>query len=570
MFRKARENCAFEGSRSKPSALLPVRLLYVLVTCAFMFTPVARAAIINVPTDFVAIQAAINAANNGDIIVVAPGTYPESIDFLGKGITLRSSGGPAVTVIDGSASSGSVVRCVNGEGPDSVLQGFTITGGNAGVGGGMQNISSSPTVIDCIFTDNHAGDRGGGMYNRQGSPTVLATTFAGNTAVEMGGGMFNIRASPTVKECLFTHNSANKGAGMRNYQNSHATVIDTVFSFNHAGEEGGGMDNRKNSNAIVIGCVFKGNTAGSGGGGMHNYVGRAKATGNPLIVNCLFVGNSAPTGAGMRNNDPDPTIVNTTFAFNDGSGISSRNGSAPVIINSVVWGNSAGSFSGASAGSSVVSFSDIEGGFPGAGNLNVNPLFANPSGPDGNPATLDDNDYHLVAGSLLIDAGDNNAPALPATDLDGNPRIAGGLVDMGAYEFGASCGVGESPDVDGDGFTVCGGDCNDNDANIHPSAEELCDAIDNNCSGSIDEVFDTDGDGFTTCGGDCNDGDPDINPSAAEVCFDGLDNDCNGDTDADDAVCTGEPLLPKGASCTLNSECASNKCKGRSGNKTCK
>ena len=72
------------------------------------------------------------------------------------------------------------------------------------------------------------------------------------------------------------------------------------------------MDNRKNSNAVVTGCVFEGNTAGSGGGGMHNYVGRAEATGNPIIINCLFFGNSAPTGAGMRNNDPDPTIINTT------------------------------------------------------------------------------------------------------------------------------------------------------------------------------------------------------------------------------------------------------------------
>jgi hypothetical protein len=77
---------------------------------------------------------------------------------------------------------------------------------------------------------------------------------------------------------------------------------------------------------VVTGCIFEGNTAGSGGGGMHNYVGRrVEATGNPVIINCLFIGNSAPTGAGMRNNDPDPTITNTTIAYNEGSGIS-RNG----------------------------------------------------------------------------------------------------------------------------------------------------------------------------------------------------------------------------------------------------
>jgi hypothetical protein len=224
--------------------------------------------------------------DHGDIIVVAPGTYFETIDFLGKSITLRSSGGPAATVIDGSGFNSSVVRCVNGEGASTVLEGFTVTGGDADIGGGMLNIGSSPTIIDCIFAANHAGDRGGGMYNRQGSPTIIGSTFEGNSAVEMGGGMFNLRASPTVTECLFTQNSSNKGGGMRNYLNSHPSVTNSTFAYNHAAEEGGGMDNRKNSNSTVIGCVFKGNTAGSGGGGMHNYVGRARATGNPLIVNC--------------------------------------------------------------------------------------------------------------------------------------------------------------------------------------------------------------------------------------------------------------------------------------------
>ena len=79
---------------------------------------------------------------------------------------------------------------------------------------------------------------------------------------------------------------------------------------------------------------------------MHNYVGRATATGNPTIINSLFVGNSAPSGSAMRNNDPDPTIINTTFAFHEGSAISSRNGSAPLIKNSIVWGNTGDSIRG--------------------------------------------------------------------------------------------------------------------------------------------------------------------------------------------------------------------------------
>jgi hypothetical protein len=242
-----------------------IRLLILFMASGLYPVSIAQGETINVPADQPTIQTAINAATAGDIIIVAPGTYLETIDFLGKEVTLRSSDGPSATIIDGSGSIGSVVQCVNGEGANTILEGFTITRGNAEVGGGMLNIGSSPTIIDCIFTDNHAGDRGGGMYNREGGPTVIASTFDGNSAVEMGGGMFNLQASPMVTECIFTQNSSNKGAGMRNYLNSHPTVTNSIFSYNYAGEEGGGMDNRKNSNAVVTGCVFEGNTAGSGG-----------------------------------------------------------------------------------------------------------------------------------------------------------------------------------------------------------------------------------------------------------------------------------------------------------------
>jgi len=562
-------------------AVTPImRLLLLFIACGLYPVSIVQGGTINVPTAQPTIQAAINAATNGDIIVVAPGTYLETIDFHGKEITLRSSDGPSRTIIEGSGSIGSVVQCVNGEGAHTILEGFTITRGNAETGGGMLNIGSSPTIIDCIFTDNHAGDRGGGMYNHKGDPTVIASTFDGNTAVEMGGGMFNLRASPMVTECLFTQNSSNKGAGMRNYLNSHPIVINSIFSYNHAGEEGGGMDNRKNSNAVVTGCVFEGNTASSGGGGMHNYVGRAKATGNPFIINCLFFGNSAPTGGGMRNNDPDPTIVNTTIAYNYGSGISSRNGSAPIIENSIVWGNSGGSFSGASSGSSIVSYSDIEGGFAGTGNLNVDPLFLSPAG----------NDYHLTADSPLINAGNNNVPDLPATDLEGKPRIIGGTVDMGAYESDASC---SEDDNDNDTYSACDGDCNDNDPNIYPWASEICgDGIDQDCNGSdlscslTTYYLDSDGDrygdpnisensdsqpsGYVLDNTDCDDSDNAVYPGAEEICDNEVDNDCDGNIDADDSDCSGEPLLPKGAPCNLDSECVSNKCKGRSGNMTCK
>ncbi len=451
--------------------------LLLLFVCSGFHTNFAQGVTINVPVDQPTIQAAIDVAVPGDLIVVAPGTYWEAIDFKGKGITLRSSDGPQVTIIDGSGSNGSVVQCVNGEGPDTKLEGFTITGGNANEGGGMLNIGTNPTVMDSIFTGNTADDRGGGMYNEEGNPIIISSTFIQNNSGSMGGGMFNLRASPTISGCLFTQNTSNKGAGMRNYINSHAIVTNSVFKENHAGEEGGGMDNRKNSNPIVTGCVFEGNTAASGGGGMHNYVGRAVATGNPTIINCLFFLNSAPSGSAMRNNDPDPMIRTSTFANNQGgAAIRSRRGSSPNLENSIVFGNGGGSLSGDATSSPVVSYSDIEGGFPGTGNLNLDPLFVDPA----------NDDYHLAASSPCIDAGFND-PGLPTTDLDGGPRIVGGTVDMGAYEAG-TCPPEEALDSDGDGYSICSGDCNDEDANVSPAVAENCgDGIDNNCDGVIDE-----------------------------------------------------------------------------------
>ena len=126
---------------------------------------------------FCSIQDAIDAAVDGDEIIVAPGTYFEAVNFVGKAITLRSSDGPEVTIIDATGQGQvSVVICETLEGPDTVLEGFTITGGTGtdrggfDWGGGMFNVSSHPTVTDCWFSGNSA-DNGGGMANLGSPPT---------------------------------------------------------------------------------------------------------------------------------------------------------------------------------------------------------------------------------------------------------------------------------------------------------------------------------------------------------------------------------------------------------------
>ena len=162
------------------AAILPVLLLS---------TPITQAQqTINVPADQPTIQAAINAANNGDTVLVAPGTYVENINFGGKAITVASSGGPSVTTIDGGAH-GSVVTFSTGEGPTSVLNGFTVRNGFQGglSGGGIYIASASPTITGNIITGNHAAV-GCGIYVHGGSPLIQNNTITANDQTRAGDG----------------------------------------------------------------------------------------------------------------------------------------------------------------------------------------------------------------------------------------------------------------------------------------------------------------------------------------------------------------------------------------------
>jgi parallel beta-helix repeat protein len=378
-----------------------IRLGVLVGALAGALSNVADADVINVPGDQLTIQAGIDAAVSGDVVLVAPGTYLETIDFDGKDITVRGSGGAAVTTIDASTLGTCAVKCDTQEGPETVLDGFTITGGtgchlssSGHGGGGMINFFSSPTVMNCTFIANTATGNGGGMNNFHGSPTVTNCTFIGNSG-GYGGGMHNENASPTVTNCRFSGNSA-------------------VF-------DGGGMRN-SSSSPIVENCTFSGNTAAFNGGGMGNNL-----TSNPIVTNCTFGGNTATIdGGGMAN----------IFACD------------PVVTNSVFWMNSDADGTDESAqiysddqfdvSTPVVTYSDVQGGWTGAGgagNIDVDPQFVDADGPDNLVGTEDDN-LRLQEASPCIDAG-TNAVGSEVTDLDSNPRVTKCSVDMGAFEHEA-------------------------------------------------------------------------------------------------------------------------------------
>ena len=210
---------------------------------------------------YCSIQTAIDNALDTDEIIVAQGEYFENVNFNGKAIILRSGNpndaGVVMNTIINGGGSGTVVTCNSGEGANTVLNGFVITGGNASSGGGMHNLSSSPTVANCTFTGNSASLRGGGMYNNSNSsPTVTNCTFSGNTS-QVGGGMRNEDgSSPTVTNCTFSGNNATNGGGMDNNSSSSPNVTNCTFSGNSATGIGGGMAISFNSSPTVTHCTF--------------------------------------------------------------------------------------------------------------------------------------------------------------------------------------------------------------------------------------------------------------------------------------------------------------------------
>jgi len=398
---------------------------------------------------------------------------------------VRSTNDPEVTTID-AAGAGSVVTCAGGEGPDTVLEGFTITGGAAIYGGGMYIDGSSPTVTDCTFSGNSAANHGGGMFNLSSSPTVTNGTFSGNSAQLDGGGMYNSHSSPTVTHCSFSGNSAGDyGGGMFNYAYSSPTVTSCTFSGNSAANHGGGMGNHTQSSPTVTNGTFSGNSAQLDGGGMYN-----NSNSSPTVTHCSFSGNSGGYyGGGMFNYaNSSPAVTNCTFSGNSAllyGGAMANYSSSPTVTNCILWGDTAPSDPEiAGGGATTVAYSDVQGWpTPGVdGIIDADPLFVDADGADDIYGTEDD-DLRLLHGSPCIDAGDGTV-VTEAGDLDGNPRIMDGdgddvaVVDMGAYEYAPDCdenGILDFCDIDCDAFDGacnvpgCGtsNDCNGNKVPDH-------------------------------------------------------------------------------------------------------
>jgi probable HAF family extracellular repeat protein/predicted outer membrane repeat protein len=371
---------------------------------------------------------------------------------------------------------------VTGSGTDetAVLDGFTITGGNADEygypfyhkhGGGMYNTSSKLTITNCTFINNAAGDYGGGIYSRSGKPALANCTFKGNSAEFFGGGLYcQGLSSPILTDCNFSQNSTGWSGGGMSVCNSSPIMTNCVFIRNSA-RWGGAMDNIS-SMPKLLNCTFSGNSAENSGGGMYNNCSK------PNITKCIFNGNMAGNGGGMHNWGSSVTLTNCILSGNSaifyGGAIHSEGGgptpSWPVtggslaIINCAFAGNLAANGNAVVCDSSAqeypsdvdftncilfdggdeiwnndvstitITYSNVRNNWSGEGNIDADPCFVQPGYWDVDGVWID-GDYHLMHDSPCIDAGDPNYIAEPnETDLDGSPRVIGGRIDMGAYE----------------------------------------------------------------------------------------------------------------------------------------
>lgn len=295
----------------------------------FIIAGSATAKDLLVPSEYKTIQAAIDDANDGDTVIVADGTYTgqgnRDIDFKGKAIIVMSETGPQKCIID-CQSNGRGFTFRKGEDANSVVDGFTITHGNSGIGGGAVfcQVHSSPTITNCIIIANMGGPDGGGIY---------CMTWC----------------SPTISDCTINGNVANRGAGIYCSSKSSPKITNCTISGNCASQSGGGLYCCSESLPTITNCIITGNVALESGGGLF-----CRRKSSPKITNCTICDNKAQeSGGGIICWD-----------------------SSPKIKNSILWNNLPTEIFLIS-GSPVVTYCDIKGGWKGKGkgNIDLNPLF---------------------------------------------------------------------------------------------------------------------------------------------------------------------------------------------------
>lgn len=497
------------------------------------------------------LQAALSAAHFGDEVWVAAGTYTptgangdrtiafnlkDGVEIYGgfdgtESRRVQRNWASNITILSGDLNGNDQPPFLNnqensyhvldggGATNEGVLDGFTVTGGNAdgdccfySSGGGMHNSASDqPTIANCIFTQNYAADRGGAMYNNYGTPTIINTSFVDNFAGQRGAGMCNNFAAPVVIDCTFRANLTDgNGGGMSNLF-SEPQLTGCVFEGNAAGYRGGGMANDNVSDPILIDSAFYHNVAVSDGGAISNW-----NYCDPLLLQCVLADNSADYGGAVYAKESSMVeLISTRISGNSailGGGVFGEIDSELILTNCTVIGNSATNGGAvytktdtlvsignsiftentlltnhaiyvSSSGTLTVVNSNITAGSDsiqdysdtydwGAGNIEADPQFViagtwadgiNPKDPSDNIWV--DGDYTLLPSSPCVDAGNSSLLPDDSSDLDGD----GDTTEYSALDLEGGQRIADG-DLDGNAVVdmgaleyqpPCAGDVND-------------------------------------------------------------------------------------------------------------
>ena len=412
------------------------------------------------------IQAGIDAAVSGDTVHVAAGTYTgdgnRDLDFGGKAITVRGvSGAPATCIID-CQDSGRAFYLHSGEGRAAIVDGFTITNGQLSEnnGGGLSCVDSSPTIRNCVFQDTYVIDGFGGcVCSTGGSPLITGCRFdncgvgSGGEPPYGGGGIYCTGGAPEIVGNVFDNCGfyvyCGGGGGAVAFMDTDISIRNNEISGCGGHGAGGGIWGGSSQVDISRNRIARCN-AFHHGGAMVIWSCSGKLSHN------IMVDNHVPdmTGGAVDVRDSDIeiafcTIVDNTVGMGGsvgvGGGIFVRLDSTVLIHHCILWGNSASAegdqFYFYEPDTVTVRYCDVQGGWPGAENVDADPQFlAHPNpGPDEEWGTEDDDlgDLHLQVASPCVDAGDPGYCSAGQHDIDGQPRlmaITGARVDMGADE----------------------------------------------------------------------------------------------------------------------------------------
>ncbi|MBI5863478.1 MAG: hypothetical protein HZB38_02990 [Planctomycetes bacterium] len=379
------------------------------------------------------VQTALNTASNSDTILVLPGQYVENIDFVGKNVLLVSRDGPAATILDGVHYLLSTVTFAAGETRAAEVRGFTITNGSGtgngsfNIGGGIRVYQASPTIRDNWIIQNTA-HFGGGIDCEESDPLIVGNLISGNFVGDNhlrhitgdGGGISVYNSSAHIYANRIINNTANRQGGGIVVQDDVGTdtfPMNVICANNEIignvveTRVGGGIAFFFRGNLDVSGCTIVGNTAVSANG---IFATGSSVPATMTLTNSILYANNNATGSGQGFVNSGATL---DVSYSD-----VENGESTFVV----------------GGSAVLNW--------GSGNISAGPLFRNDDG----------GDYRLTDCSPCVQAGDPAATGAGETDVDAEPRVFAGRIDMGAHELIFA-------DCDGDGIPNscdCPGDLN--------------------------------------------------------------------------------------------------------------